>query len=247
MICIGWDVGGMHGNNNALCIVRINNSNGLQMEFPTLKSKNTPEGWAQEIAGIILSVSDRLTYLAVDAPLSFPKQFREFLMVDPLDTPLTIGGLMNNPLAFRECERYLFSVTKKRLLSASFDQLSNLTLLVLRVFQLTRQSDISFNRLPYDTTRATDGINAFETYPALLNPKRVNKPLDEWYGQFLEFLKKHSIQTKNEHQFDAQLCALFAVWATRNQHVFDIPNDFSGNLKEEGWIHLPSYSKGPSA
>lgn len=248
MICIGWDVGGMHGANNALYILKREKDGKLEkMELQGLKRSIAPEQRAQEIFDIICKASKGPTLLAIDAPLSFPLGFRKVVGQEINSHPLPNNskeGLIDNPLAFRDCERFVFRTTEKRPLSASFDQLTSLTLLVLRVLHLLKvEYGKRLNVMPYDHTETKEGIDVLETYPALLNPDKIivrkSDGIQITSDKFFEFVSQHQSGYSNEHERDAQLCALFAAYSAECREVLDIPIDFKGDMKQEGWIYWP--------
>lgn len=248
MICIGWDVGGMHGANNALYALKRKNDGELEkLELQPLKRGGAPEQRAQEIFDIICKAGHGPTLLAIDAPLSFPLGFRKLIGQETNSHPLPNNskeGLIDNPLAFRDCERFVFRATEKRPLSASFDQLTSLTLLVLRVLHLLRvEYGKRLNVMPYNHTEIKEGINVFETYPALLNPDktvvRKSDRIQVTSDKFFRFVSQHQGEYSSDHERDAQLCALFAAYSVGCREVLDIPIDFKGNVKSEGWIYWP--------
>ena len=248
MVCIGWDVGGMHGEKNALCMLKEENNWQCDISsFKKPKNAAAPEQKAEEIVETICKASKGTTLLAIDAPLSFPLAFREAIGSRSFDHPLpnmSEEGLIDNPLAFRDCERFVFCVTGKRPLSGSFDQLTNLTLLVQRVLYLLKvECGKQLNVMPNDGTEIKEGINVLETYPALLNPnetvERKKDGIQVTSNNFLQFALKLLKEDVNKHQRDANLCALFAAYAASHPEVLQIPKEFRGDLKREGWIYWP--------
>lgn len=238
---IGWDVGGMHGVNNALCILNSVKEEELEITFGISKKK-TPELLARHIAEHIVHHSGTTTLLAIDAPLAFPRAFVSYIKGEKGESTIPYTTQISNPLAYRNCESYLHTATGKRPLSASFDQLTSLVLLVQRVLQLvTELSGKKTNRLPFDAPSVTKGINAFECYPALLKP--LKKPLKSGNDKkqlFDSFVERIGFSFKTSHEMDAQYCALFAVYEHLvNAQGFEPHSDYSGNLSEEGWIYGP--------
>lgn len=232
----------MHGPNNALCILQHHPKAGFLERTGNIAKQKSPEYLADMLAETIQSFSSRQTLLAIDAPLRFPKGF-----VTQISGLGNIGSMpfdkqINNPLAYRACESYLFEATGKRPLSASFDQLTSLVFLVLRVFYLLEEKyHVPVVQLPYHATNIGSGVSAFECYPALLKP--VKKPLKlgvEKKAAFDLFVAQSELVLKEEHEMDAQYCALFAVYEHLvNPSPFSTHTDYTGDLEEEGWIYGP--------
>jgi hypothetical protein len=237
-ICIGWDVGGMHGANNALAVTQTTNSGTKIVVVKGYRKPNSAEYLAQEIAADIIRYSMQFEYtlLAIDAPLRFPNAFVEQMQQLNNVKPLDFNNQIKNPLAYRESETYLFEKTKKRPLSSTFDQLTSLTLLVLRVFQILKDESIGLNQMPFDNFDLVKGINAFECYPGNLKPGKTERleqlKFWKWANLFLE-------KAKSDHQKDALLCALFAAHETNKSAAtrFKIEADFISKAGTEGWIY----------
>lgn len=237
-ICIGWDVGGMHGSNNALAVTQIKNSGAEIVEIKGYRKPNSAEHLAQEIAADIIRYSKlfEYTFLAIDAPLRFPSAFVEQMQQLNNVKPLDFNNQIKNSLAYRESETYLFEKTKKRPLSSTFDQLTSLTLLVLRVFQILKTESTGLNQMPFDKYNLVKGINAFECYPGNLKPGKTER-LEQlrfwkWASSFLE-------KAKSAHEKDALLCSLFAYHEAMKPDKLrlKIDDDFISKASIEGWIY----------
>ncbi|MGB0432040.1 MAG: hypothetical protein ACPGLV_16315 [Bacteroidia bacterium] len=235
-VCIGWDVGGMHGANNALAIIKTSPDKIITLK--SFKKPKSAESLAQNIAAEIISIANTFetTLLAIDAPLSFPNKFIEQMQNLNCIKPLDFSTQMQNPLAYRASESYLFSKTKKRPLSSTFDQLTSLTLLVQRVFQILKDEHKNIKLLPFDSQNIGLGINAFECYPGNLKTGKTERT------EQIEFWKYAHIylpKTDGEHEKDALLCALFAAFEMEKPeaHRFNIESDFKDKASLEGWIY----------
>jgi len=239
---IGWDVGGMHGSNNALCFLKPEPAYGWVESTLSIPKQKSSELLAERIVQVILEHKSETILLAIDAPLCFPKAFiKQLTQLEEIES-IPYETQISNPLAYRHCEFYLQRITGKRPLSPSFDQLTSLVLLVLRVFQLLKdRSELNLFRIPYDGNSIKQGINAFECYPALLKP--LKKPLKSGHkkkASFDAFVTESGLQLSSSHKMDAQYCALFAVYEHLiHSEPFSVHHNYNGNLQEEGWIYGP--------
>ncbi|MBI1182940.1 hypothetical protein GC194_01620 [bacterium] len=237
-ICMGWDVGGMHGANNALAVLHNCAEKPEIAALISFKKPKTAEALAQQIADEILSAAapGSICLLAIDAPLRFPPAFvAQMKHLDHIK-PLSFTRQIDNPLAYRSSETYLFDTTGKRPLSSTFDQLTSLTLLVLRVFSIIKERGAHLNTLPYDGLQTTVGINAFECYPGNLKPGKTERIAQQTFWQWAQsFLKTaHTM-----HEKDALLCALFSSFEMNKPETerFHISSDFKSKAQENGWIY----------
>ncbi|MFY0672916.1 MAG: hypothetical protein JXQ87_05905 [Bacteroidia bacterium] len=237
-IYIGWDVGGMHGANNALAVLEPNDSRIEILDIKSYKKPKTAEELAQSIALDIIKYSRQTahSFLAIDAPLRFPNAFVEQMKQLNEIKPLNFYNQIANPLAYRESETYLFEKTQKRPLSSTFDQLTSLTFLVLRVFQILKDENVMLNQMPFDGTEVSNGLNAFECYPGNLKPGKTER--DE-QKEFWNWATPYLENAKSEHQKDALLCALFAAHeANKNKGSrLKIEEGFISKASTEGWIY----------
>lgn len=133
VLAVGWDVGGWHGSKQAVAVALFEDDILCWQGRPTLFSiANLYHAGGSAIDLIRLvwpeapdDVLERYRVtIAVDAPLGFPKMFSQVLVSD--DVPeIDASTFDENPLAFREGDRWVYRTFGKRPLSASFDKLGN--------------------------------------------------------------------------------------------------------------------------
>ncbi|MCV5480433.1 hypothetical protein OFN48_34325, partial [Escherichia coli] len=68
--------------------------------------------------------------LGIDAPLAFPRALRDLLNGQPHSCAVPEREI-DNPYAYRDCERWLYQQYGKKPLSATFDRLGNNATLAL--------------------------------------------------------------------------------------------------------------------
>jgi len=256
---IGWDAGGMHGDANALCRLQLKSpatsTDSLRVKntsFFQFTRERSAETLAQNISEKIIHGfgahsetfnKEAKNVLAIDCPLSLPMHFSKLVSGNSLGTmPLNFNRQIDNKLAYRECETYI----KEKLaldrapLSATFNTMMSLVLLVHRVFHILKtQRGISLNLMPYMGQDLKQGLNVIECYPKLLKTD-INSAELKGYAQFAEFRDVNHTKTKSVHEADAELCALFAAHEySLGAKGFWITKDFKGNLGKEGWIYAP--------
>lgn len=232
----------MHGANNALCFLKGSSSMGFMETTVNIPKQQSPEHLARYIVDLLLEHGNETMFLAIDAPLSFPKAFVS--QITHLDRIGAISSQtqISNPLAYRRCETYLYEATGKRPLSSSFDQLTSLVFLVLRCFELLKEEKgLHLHRIPFEGHSIEKGINAFECYPALLKP--LKKPLKSGHEKkiaFDNYVTNSGLSLGRSHTMDAQYSALFAVYEhLLNPAPFSVHDNYDGKLQEEGWIYGP--------
>jgi len=177
--------------------------------------------------------------LAIDAPLGWPRRFREQLQ----DWTLTDwDDEIRNELIYRSTDRYVSGVLKLgRPLSVSANLIA---IPAMRARALLKRLKISH-------LDGTDG--AYETYPAAslrvwgLDEIRYKGPRGtaEGRAELLHALIRrwglrggdHDLLTVNDHVLDALICAI-TVREVR-QHPREIPTEYRADAREEGWIHVP--------
>lgn len=223
IISIGWDVGGWHGNNNG--IVVINDKLEL-LDYQVIPRKeNQPSNYAKRIKHYIEAYSPNKTIVCIDAPLSFPPAFVDFVLNQKSPEIFPEKNMIENPLAYRKAELDVFKDIKKKPLSPSFDYLtSNATLAISSVKHLTK-SDSEFKCYPFDDKSSDDTKIILEVYPIAVDT--VFKNL-KGYQSYLTGLKfKDIAKNKIPHLHDAAICAWYGY------HFLDNVQKLSPFTEEE--------------
>jgi len=241
VLALGWDVGGWVGRKQGVAVATFGD-HGLEWrgtaafrlaDFPTpgwslldLLRMAWPE--APEDA-----LENHRVVLAIDAPLGFPRAFKKLLETGeappfPPDAPE-----IQNPLAYRDCDRHIWQTFSKKPLSASFDKLgNNATLAMHHARRLARLHDARV--LPFDPPDEAHHT-ILEVYPAL-----SKVPKDTCcYPPIQRFLPADSVAATDE--CDACICALMALAFAMNGTRAELPPlvgpGGSCNVVDEGWIY----------
>lgn len=215
IFALGWDVGGWMGSSNSFVFIEANKKNNKINWFYSEKNYQLKKDELFELKEIINELSEKPFHtfstliIGIDAPLTFPRQFVNFLNQEEVYIKKPSKEIFN-PLAYRAADRYIYDKYGKKPLSATFDRLGNNTTVAvshLRYWQQKHQINLNF------TTLRQDRINVIETYPALSKPSKFAKAYKNINNVIPDDIKVGT------DQYDAALCALMAV-------QFGFENDF---------------------
>ncbi len=240
IVAIGWDVGGWMGNKQGIAALSwVPGEKEIQW-LGTPKSISLPRDAMLSPLRILSSLSagsfdGSSLVMGVDAPLGYPLQFCQ-LVEEEAVTINCPAREIDNPLAYRETDRYIFRRFGKKPLSAVFDRLGNgSTVALTHVRHWCREGD--WQLIP-QMQEEPSGPVILEVYPALLkiNNSELMEPL-------LKLLPS-SIKPGTD-ACDAALCSLYALaYAARG--AFNPLPPLVGPppglraVKREGWIyHFP--------
>lgn len=250
-LLLGWDVGGWHGRKDGVAALRHLPDGQLDPAgqpstcgFGELIARGTINLAAlAEQAGVanLLASAERVV-VGIDAPLGLPREFVRAVNAPITRVPVlgrTLSGKMDNPLAYRVTDRFVFERSGKSPLSASFDILANNTSKARAACAQLRASDDRVRIIPFEDD---DGaVAVIEVYPALW---RV-------IGGRAAALAEQVVERcagSNDDERDACLCALTAgcYEATRTGRAGnELPAvalpapELSQIVREEGWIYAP--------
>ncbi len=235
---LGWDVGGWMGNSNSFVLIEALNG-GKQMKWHFSKKnyqlKNDSlfelDQIVNDLAQKTLSEINTLI-IGIDAPLTFPSQFINFLNQEEMYIKKPSKEIFN-PLAYRATDRYIYNKYGKKPLSATFDRLGNNTTVAISHLRYWKQKhliNLDFTELEKNR------INVIETYPALCKPSKFAKAFKE-LNNFIPATIKEGTD-----QYDAALCALMAVqFGSENKFKIlpslVLPPDSDEVYSKEGWIY----------
>jgi hypothetical protein len=176
--------------------------------------------------------------LAIAAPLGFPRTFKRLLSGEPIPPFPPAGRQVDNPLAYRACERHVFETFGKKPPSAPFDKLGNHA--TVAIAHARRWADGERVRLvPFHPE--SDGAAAIiEVYPALCKRRRSYRHCP----QLLELIPPRWKVRSNEA--DAAICALLALAFRLKGSCSMLPRLIGpeGHItmeeaRQEGWMYYP--------
>jgi hypothetical protein len=237
-IVIGWDVRGWMSSEQAVAVLAIKGERiewlGFAERFRLQQSVSLKLssllGPVFENTLLSAEFADVQIIIAIDAPLAFSTGFRSLvggnvLSIAPPKTEI------ENPLAYRACERWVKESFGKKPLSAAFDKLGNNASVAIALCQALK--DEGFAVVPQDAPFSAKGI--IEVYPGITKsgPKRIDPAI----LPIAEHIPNHFIPGTDI--YDAAICALlgavYAGWGTK----LDIPElvqPLKSFDKSEGWI-----------
>lgn len=239
---IGWDVGGWQGSHQAVAVASLctNTSTvewlGVSEAFP-FEIGNSPYLIDLLIPAVgnktakSIAQEECLT-IAIDAPLAFPKDFVGLMRNEnPMEFSIPEKEI-ENKLAYRECERWIYDVFGKKPLSATFDKLGNNATLALMVVANLRKK--GFTLIPQEGNSAH--LSIIEVYPALIKsePTRASCAIPKVACHLPNNLEQGA------DPYDAAICALLAILYQGGYKRLGLPEltqppqhfDF-----DEGWIY----------
>lgn len=238
-IGIGWDVRGWQGNAQAVAVVgwQARESRlhwlGISPLF-RLSSRVAPDldallrpALQDEVALMQVLACPRLA-LGIDAPLAFPRALADLLAGRGSGSPVPQREI-DNPYAYRDCERWLHQHYGKKPLSATFDRLGNNATLALSM--LPRLGDLQL--VPKQARAA--GRAVLEVYPALA---KMGGKASAVRPELQPHLPASLIPGTDP--YDAALCALMALQyaaegvVTSLPALVDLPDEMA---PDEGWVY----------
>ncbi|MGU5769062.1 DUF429 domain-containing protein [Aeromonas sp. YN13HZO-058] len=238
-IGIGWDVRGWQGSAQAVAVVGwLADTNSLHWlgvsPLFRLSSRVAPDLAAllrpalQDEA--VLEQVEACPYLAlgIDAPLAFPRALRDLLNGQPLSCVVPEREI-DNPYAYRDCERWLYQQYGKKPLSATFDRLGNNATLALSM--LPQLSDLQL--VPKGQEQASRAV--LEVYPALA---KVGGKASPARPELAALLPEDLLVGTD--RYDAALCALMALQYAAGGKVTVLPTLVqppSDMPRDEGWVY----------
>ncbi len=236
-LAIGWDVRGWRSSQQAVAVADLHRG-GLRWRglapafgFETGKPVDLGALTAPALGGDwqrVVGAAERVV-VAIDSPLAFPSAFRRLMAGK--GRPLPTAAEIDNPLAYRDCDRYVAAAYGKKPLSAAFDRLGNTATLAMVLCQSLRK--IGYRVVPQDAGAAERAI--IEVYPGI--HKR-----EAWRGsEAVESLARWIPEsvTAGSDLYDACICAILALVFAGAGATLELPDLTSPDAalpQEEGWI-----------
>ncbi|MBY5920942.1 DUF429 domain-containing protein [Ferrimonas balearica] len=249
VIAIGWDVGGWQGKKQAVAVAAwrrgdkavtwlgISPAFSLSQRAPlSLDTLLSPAGVSVDVVAKAKQVT-----IGIDAPLAYPLAFKRLLAGEPvLDT--APQAEIDNPLAYRDCERWVHWTFGKKPMSPVFDRLGNNATVAMSALHALRRQGYSV--LPQDADEAIRAV--IEVYPALL--KDAAESASPAKPMFRPFLPDPVPQTGDV--YDAALAALVALGhglcALGEEEALSLPcilGPAPGYVRDEGWVYALNCGK----
>ncbi len=243
IVSIGWDVSGWQSRTQAVAIAAVDDS-GLRWPagapafgFETGRRPGLAsiiEGVGEPALAGFLDGADRVV-IAIDAPLTFPRAFVDLLRGDARRYA-AVPREIDNPLAYRDCDRWISAEHGKKPLSAAFDLLGNPATLAMAACTALRED--GYRVVPLDGEPADRSV--IEVYPGI--HKRGTKRADA----AIEPLARHLPDgaAAGSDLYDAALCALLGLVFAGAAARLELPpleGPGPGFPTDEGWIYaLPA-------
>ena len=238
-IGIGWDVRGWQGNAQAVAVVGWQAREqrlhwfGVSPLF-RLSSRVAPDLDAllrpalQDEMSLMQVLACPQLALGIDAPLAFPRAFADLLAGRGGECAVPQREI-DNPYAYRDCERWLHRQYGKKPLSATFDRLGNNA--TLAIAMLPRLADLKL--VPRQVPLADRAV--LEVYPALAKAGgRASLARDEIAASLPADVMAGT------DRYDAALCALMALQYAARGGVTALPPLVSAPADfplDEGWVY----------
>ena len=244
IVAIGWDVRGWRGTQQAVVVLKFE-KHDAQPRWWISKDFQFKPNQAISLSSIVakavgtestplLEQADKIV-VGIDAPLAFPRAFIELLTNDKISiTPST--SEIKNPLAYRDCERWVYQQYGKKPLSATFDKLGNGATLAISVAHALVQEN--FQLVPQSANKADRAI--IEVYPGIhkIEPRRAAAAIEP-----IHRLIPTNVPVGSD-QYDAAICAILAALYAGCEEGLGLPS--VSDIEEvfdpaEGWIYaLPA-------
>jgi len=244
-IGIGWDVRGWQGKAQAVAVVGWQASTNSLHWLGVSPLFRLSSRVAPDLAALLRpALQDELTLmqvaacpqlaLGIDAPLAFPRALRALLNGQSLSCAAPEREI-DNPYAYRDCERWLYEQYGKKPLSATFDRIGNNA--TLAISMLSRLADLQL----VPTCVPSSHRAVLEVYPALA--KVGGRASAAWPA--LEALLPADLVAGTD-RYDAALCALMALQYAAQGEVSALPPlvmPRDGIAHDEGWVYHFDRSK----
>lgn len=209
IIAIGWDVRGWQSREQAVAVAALHDGGlswpGLAKAFDFETGRRPgPDRLVDATANPELErCIERAgrVVVAIDAPLAFPRAFTELQLGRGRQERMP--SEIENPLAYRDCDRWIRNAHGKKPLSAAFDRLGNPATLAMTVSAALREA--GYRVVPIDGGPADRSV--IEVYPGV--HKRGAARIDA----AIEPLARHLPDgvDPGSDLYDAAICAVLGL------------------------------------
>lgn len=246
VIAIGWDVRGWRSRDQAVAVLAFDDDSSSlhwlgvsgQFQFSVDKPLGLSSLIEPAIGGQLDSINLKNTQIVIgiDAPLAFPRKFVELFLAKNESTIFPPDKEINNSLAYRDCERWVYEQHSKKPLSAAFDKLGNNATLALCMAQSLKTE--GFKIIPLDVNTSDRAV--IEVYPGIT--KRGKKKID----RAIKSVDRHipAKLSPGTDQYDAAICAILAATFAGKGSDLELPDLVPPDSRfdnNEGWIYgLPA-------
>ncbi len=234
-LSIGWDVRGWRSKQQAVAIAAIDDG---KLCWPGIAPAFQFEtGAAVDFANLTRhAASDprslldaRQLVVAIDSPLAFPKALADLMA--GRGSPVPTATEIENPLAYRDCDRRVAEAYGKKPLSAAFDRLGNTASLAMTLCQSLRSE--GFEVVPQDTEKSRKAV--IEVYPAVhkSGPRRGDTAIAPIHRLIPAQLSPDS------DIYDAAICAILGLVFAGAGNELGLPDLATRDAScrtDEGWI-----------
>jgi predicted nuclease with RNAse H fold len=238
IIAIGWDVRGWQSRAQAVAFAALDDSG---LSWPALAPAFAFETGRRPGPDRLVDATGnpdlarRIEHaarvvVAIDAPLAFPRAFTALLL--GRGRPRRMPSEIENPLAYRDCDRWIRRAHGKKPLSASYDRLGNPATLAMAVCFALR--DAGYRVVPIDGGPSDRSV--IEVYPGV--HKRGSSRIDA----AIEPLARHlpdEVEPGSD-LYDAAICALLGVVFAGGAERLGLPGlegPEDDHPTDEGWIY----------
>ena len=240
LLAVGWDVGGWMGSNHGFSILNWNYEKkeyswlgkSVELKIPDQSTFSLDYIFKKVTGKNDFKINDYQLVIGIDAPLSFPSEFEDFINNRKKIFKRPEKEIYNK-LAYRRTDVHIYEELGKKPLSAVFDRLgTNATAAIVHVNKW--MDEYNFSLQPIKDNKS--GRDIIEVYPALLKASKYSAA-DE---PFKSMLPK-SVKVGTD-AYDSALCAVMAIAYGAGDQFTELPNligpeVIDENIKEEGWIY----------
>ena len=245
-VAIGWDVRGWCSRGQAVAVLALevpdNPPAWLGVSAPFQLPTGEPLGLAALLAPAVdaqqqadIRQADSIV-IGIDAPLAFPRKLVELLATDNMTTCNPPAREITNPLAYRDCERWIHRHFHKKPLSAAFDRIGNNATLAICMARALQAE--GFALVPHQVADAAHAV--IEVYPGIV--KRGQKKTDPAIPPLQQLVPGSLVPGTDP--YDAAICALLAASFAGLGAQLGLPaptGPAPGYDPAEGWIYaLPA-------
>jgi predicted nuclease with RNAse H fold len=248
IIGIGWDVGGWMGGKHGLAVA-VCNEKDAQIEWlgttvfslpqdgvltPDFMIKSVLKHPNEKGATDIDNIDITKIIIGIDAPLGFPYTYKKMINGEFIFFNKPMREIENR-LAYRDTERYIYEAFGKKPLSGTFDRLGNNSTVAIYYAQMWCRN---YGYAIHPITETDDERKVIiEVYPGLVKSNQKGRALSPVLELIPEGVKEGT------DEYDAVICALMAIAYGAEGRLSSLPKvvgpfgKWIESAKNEGWIY----------